>query len=234
MKHIFTLALFLFGFWGVSVSQEGSVVSNIYQSNIPLHQETISGGFYVDPPPSIQGDPYFSSKNFEIGNLTVNGITYQNVPLLYNIYSDEIITFHPEHRQRVLIKTDKINAFSFLEKSKSNFVKIAENPDYSHHGNGFYEVIASGKVDLLDKHYKTRKEKRELSKYTSEFLEKNDFWLRKGGEMRLVRKKGEVFDFLDLEKKEVRKMAKQQNLIFKSDKRAYLLMVVSHYNDQNP
>jgi hypothetical protein len=91
-------------------------------------------------------------------------------------------------------------------------------------------MITSGKVDLLNKHYKTRKEKREISKYTSEFLEKNDFWLRKGDEMRLVKKKSDVFDFLDLEKRDVRAMAREQNLIFKSNKRAYLMMVVSYYN----
>ena len=230
MKFLFTLSLCFFALYGVSYSQQTVSATDAYQSNIPLHQETISGGYYVDPPQTIQGDPYFSSKNFEIGSLTVNGIRYDKIPLLYNIYSDEIITFHPDHKQRVLIKTEKINAFSLLEKSESNFIKINENPNYSHHGNGFYELIASGNVDLLNKHYKTRKEKRELSKYTSEFVEKNDFWLRKGDDMRLVKKKSDVFDFLGLEKRDVRTMAREQNLIFKSNKRAYLMMVVSYFN----
>lgn len=230
MKQIFTLTICFLGLLGVSYSQQTGQITTAYESNIPLNQETISGGYYVDPPQTIQGDPYFFSKNFETGKLTINGITYQNVPLLYNIYTDEIITFHPEHKQRVLIKTEKINGFSYLDDPKSSFIKIAENPDYSHHGNGFYEMITSGKVDLLNKHYKTRKEKREISKYTSEFLEKNDFWLRKGDEMRLVKKKSDVFDFLGLEKRDVRTMAREQNLIFKSNKRAYLMMVVSYFN----
>ena len=34
-----------------------------YLSNIPFHQEVISGGYYVDPPPNIEGNPYFHSKS---------------------------------------------------------------------------------------------------------------------------------------------------------------------------
>jgi hypothetical protein len=230
MKRVFVPVLCFFGFSSAALSQQIDPIASAYQSNIPLNQETISGGYYVDPPQTIEGDPYFLSKNFEIADLTVNGITYGKVPLLYNIYSDEIITFHPGHKQRVLIKTEKINGFSFREGSKSSFIKIAENPSYAHHGNGFYEIIADGKAVFLCKHYKTRKEKREISKYTSEFLEKKDFWLQKGDEMRLVRKKSDVMEFLGLEKKELRQLAKERKLIFKSDKRAYILMAVSHFN----
>lgn len=232
MKHAFTLVFYLFGFIGFSAAQQtGQIANSSYQANIPLNQETISGGYYVDPPPSIEGDPYFSSrKSFELGTLTVNGITYQDVHLLYNIYTDEIITFHPEHKQRVLIKTEKINGFSLLEKSKSNFVKITENPGYALHGNGFYELVSSGNADFLCKHYKTRKEKQEISLHTSEFVEKIDYWLQKDGALRLVKKKGDIAEFLAMDKKVVRQLGKERNMLFKADKRAYILMVVSHYN----
>jgi hypothetical protein len=55
--------------------------------------------------------------------------------LLYNTFSDEIITFHPVHKQKTLIKTDKIDAFDLPENRR--FIRIDENPGYSHHGKGF-------------------------------------------------------------------------------------------------
>lgn len=230
MKYTFTLFILAISFFGDLTAQDAASLDNIYKANIPLHQETISGGFYLDPPPTIEGDPYLFSKHFELGDLTINGIFYANVPLLYNIYTDEIVTFHPEHKQRVLIKTEKINAFSIHKKPVVNFIKIAENPGYGFHGNGFYEVLDSGKAILLSKHYKTRKEKKEISKYTSSFVDKEDFWLQMDGNLRPINKRKDVIQLLGVDKKEIKTLANERNLIYRTDKRSYLQMVLGYYN----
>jgi hypothetical protein len=43
-----------------ALAQSEKQLADVYQTNIPLHQEIVSGGYYVDPPQSIEGDPYFS------------------------------------------------------------------------------------------------------------------------------------------------------------------------------
>ncbi|MCL6257832.1 hypothetical protein M3O96_01945 [Aquiflexum sp. TKW24L] len=210
-------------------AQSSQELEDAYKANIPLHQEIVSGGYYVDPPQSIEGDPYFLSKNFEYGRLTINGLAYENVPLLYNIFSDEVVTFHPIHKQKTLIKTDKIDGFVLPQNIR--FVRIPINPGYSHHGKGFYELVEEGeKANLLCKHYKTTKAKREVSKYSSTFQDKFDFLIKKGDQIQLVKSKGQAITFLELDKKQINKNAKVKNLNFRNDRRIFLAFLVESFN----
>lgn len=210
-------------------AQSSKELTEAYQSNIPLHQEIVSGGYYVDPPQNIEGYPYFKSKNFEYGSLTINGLTYENVPLLYNIYSDEVVTFHPVHKQKTLIKTEKIDGFILPDEIR--FVRIMENPEYSHHGKGFYELVEEGEeANLLCKHFKTTKAKREMTQYSSIFLEKSDFLIQKGDQIIQVKNKGQAIDFLSLEKKLINQSAKEKSLNYRNDRRRYLSFLVEFYN----
>ena len=172
-----------------------------YLSNIPFHQEVISGGYYVDPPYNIEGNPYFHSKSFEKGNITINGLTYGAVPLLYNIQKDQIITFHPLHSQKILLNSEKVNAFTLLIPEKTLFIKIENNDFYSHHNNGFYELVINGNAQLLCKHYKTTSAKKEVGKYSGYFIESSDYLLKKNDQIMLVKNRKQAFEFLGLEKK---------------------------------
>lgn len=210
-------------------AQSSKGLAEAYQSNIPLHQEIVSGGYYVDPPQNIEGFPYFQSKNFEYGSLTINGLTYENVPLLYNIFSDEVVTFHPLHKQKTLIKTDKIEGFVLPENVR--FIRVQENPEYSHHGKGFYELVEEGeKANLLCKHFKTTKAKREMTQYSSIFLEKSDFLIQKEDQILEVKNKGQAIDFLSLDKKQINRSAKEKALNYRNNRRSYLSFLVESYN----
>ncbi|MCH6234561.1 hypothetical protein [Cognataquiflexum rubidum] len=210
-------------------AQTSKELENAYTSNIPLHQEIVSGGYYVDPPQDIEGSPYFKSKNFEYGSLTINGLTYENVPLLYNIFSDEVVTFHPVHKQKTLIKTEKIDGFILPDKIR--FIRIKQNPEYSHHGKGFYELVEEGEeANLLCKHFKTTKAKREMTQYSSIFLEKSDFLIQKGDQIIQVKNKGQAIDFLSLEKKQINRSAKEKALNYRNNRKDYLSFLVEFYN----
>jgi len=209
-------------------AQSSKDLAEAYKSNIPLHQEIVSGGYYVDPPQSIEGDPYFKTKNFKYGTISINGLSYENIPLLYNIYTDQIVTFHPLHKQKTLIKTEKIDGFVFLDKSR--FVRINENPEYIHHKNGFYELEKEGNANLLVKYFKTAKPNMQISKYSSTFTEKSDFFIQKSNSMHLVKSRGKSIWFLGLDKKEIKRSTKERGLNFKNDRRAYLSFLVESYN----
>lgn len=229
MKPYFFLIIVVFCSASNLPAQSTKELAEAYRSNIPLHQEIVSGGYYVDPPQNIEGYPYFKSKNFEYGSLTINGLTYENVPLLYNIFTDEIVTFHPVHKQKTLIKTEKIDGF--ILPSKIRFVRIMDIPEYSHQGKGFYELVQEGgKANLLCKHFKTTKAKREMSQYSSIFMEKSDFLIQKGDKIIQVKNKGQAIDFLSLEKKLTNRSAREKSLNYRNDRRRYLSFLVEFYN----
>lgn len=230
-----TSVFFLFAillFVGSASAQMQSVIQAQYTENIPFHQEVVSGGYYVDPPNNIEGHPYLQDKKFEIGNITINGLFYEQVPILYDIHKDLVITFHPVHRQKTIIQAEKINSFSILEPQEKKFIKIEENFDYNNHNNGFYELVTEGNAQLFCKHYKTVNAKKETGKYSRIFIEESDYLLKKENKFLLVKKKSSVFEFLEMEKKTIQKELKKRDIYFKRSPRAYLSIVTEFYNNQ--
>ena len=220
-------------FVGFTSAQMQPVIQTQYTENIPFHQEVISGGHYVDPPNNIEGHPFLLEKKFEIGSITINGLSYEEIPILYDIHKDLIITFHPVHRQKIIIQTEKINSFTISEPKEVKFIKIENNFEYSNHNNGFYELVIDGNAQLFCKHFKTVNSKKETGKYSRIFIEESDYLLKKGNEIQLVKKRKKVFGFLGLEKKSIQKEIKRKGIYFSRDPRSYLSIVTEFYNNQN-
>lgn len=232
-SQAFLFFLILLPFINEVFAQVGTVHEQNYRSNIPFDQEVVSGGYFVDPPKEFEGHPYLITKNFELSELTINGLTYGQVPILYNIWKDQVLTFQPIHKQKILIRADKIDAFTLYLETPLSFVRLVDNPSYSHHGSGIYEYVGEGPSRVLIKHRKLTKPKREYSIYSEVFYETQDYFLQKNGEILKVSSRKQAIDFLDLEKKEIRKLSRASNLDFRTGKKSYLYFLVSLYNQEH-
>jgi hypothetical protein len=230
MKTGFLFLMFFIPFSLVTSAQSQLGYEDLYLKNIPLFQDIVSGGYYVDPPKDIDGHPYLESRNLEKGMLTINGIRYKDVPLSYNIFTDELITFQPVHKQKILIRSDKINSFEMDLMEKHRFVLISENSGYSHHRNGIYELLEAGEARLLRKHYKQTKAKRELGKYTAEFYGKSDFLLQKKESIQVIKKPKQAFKFLELDKRTTKARLKEKGLNFRQDPSGYFAFLTRLHN----
>ena len=146
-----------------------------YQEEIPYFQELITGGQYAAPSSLIKGDPYFVTRQFEAGTLRINGISYPQVPLIYDIFRDQLVTFHPIFNQKILIKPEKIDGFEWSDGKLFRF--FPGNESFLHHGNGIYQVLGQGKAIALAKRYKTTRSLRDISRYNAEYVEKKDYFL---------------------------------------------------------
>ena len=230
MRILFFSCLFSLCFSWPTQGQTVNALEKNYRSNIPLDQEIVSGGYFVDPPKEFEGHPYFETKTFESGQITINGLTYTDVPLLYNIWKDEVLTFQPIHKQKILIRADKINEFTIYLNSPTRFMRLDKNPGYTHHGNGIYELVIDGKASLLVKHRKQTKSKREISKFREEFYQQADFFIKKEGNTVQITNKKQAFDFLQLDKKELRNSIRQNGLDFRRDRRSFLSYLTTIHN----
>lgn len=195
-----------------------------YQEEFPHFQELITGGQYAEPSRLIEGDPYYFSRQFENGSLSINGITYPEVPLLYDIYKDQVVTFHPVFNRKILIKPEKIDGFTL--GNGAGFRQFSGNEGYAKNGNGIYQVLGEGEFTALAKRYKTTKPLREMSKFDEVYLIKEDYFLWKNGEFFPVQKSKQAFEILGLEKKTIKKELKSQQLNFKQDPDSFLRFLV--------
>jgi hypothetical protein len=197
-----------------------------YQEEIPYFQELITGGQYAAPSARIKGDPYFITRQFEAGTLRINGISYPQVPLIYDIFRDQLVTFHPIFNQKILIKPEKIDGFEWSDGKLFRF--FSGNESFLHHGNGIYQVLGQGKSIALVKRYKTTRSFRDISRYDAEYVEKKDYFLWKEGTFFPIKKSSQAFTALQLNAKELKKELKSKGLQFNKAPEAYLNYLVAH------
>ncbi len=204
IKISFFLALQLTIGWSAN-AQEIEVPDTflqLYQNQLPFFQELISGGEYVDFIGAVDGEPFYKSRNFDYGQLRINSIDYEGVPLLYDSYRDYLVTFHPIYKQKILLKAEKVDEFVLFEKDKFKF--FPGNESFSRHNNGFYQVLHDGEIKVLVKRYKTLKETKDLRESLDQLIEKEEYFLWFEEQFEKVDKKNSAIKLLGLDRKEVK------------------------------
>lgn len=202
-----------------------------YKEELPYFQELITGGQYVESPKSIEGHPFYFSRQFGEGSLMINGITYPEVPLMYDVYKDEVITFHPIYNQRILINPDKIDEFSLSNGER--FKYFEGNESYSNNSNGLYQILKDGENTVLVKRFKTTKSIRDISIYTDEFVEKKDFFILKSEVFIPINKSKQAIEVLGLDKKVAKKHLKESRIRFQDSPERYLISLVELADQKN-
>jgi hypothetical protein len=207
------------------VAGENLAYLSEYQEALPYFQELITGGQYAEASRLIKGDPFFASRQFEKGTLSINGIVYPEVPLLYDSYRDQVVTFHPIFNQKILIKPDKIDGFVLSNGARFRF--FPNNASYLRDENGIYQILGEGTFTALAKRYKTTKATREMSQFDEEYLEKSDYFLWNAGTFYPVSNAKQAMEILGLDPKELKKQVRSRGLNFKQSPEAFLQFLVA-------
>lgn len=222
----FISALLIFGWSAIAQENIGSdSYVATYHKQLPFFQELISGGLYADSPRNFDGHPFYKSRTFGNGTLRINEVNYEDVPLLYDSQSDWVVTFHPIHNQKILIKSEKVEQFELQDGSR--FRNFAGNESYYHHGNGFYQVIADGEIKVLAKHFKDLKPAKELGDFVKEFVDHEDLFYWFDGKFESVGRKSQAISLLGLDKKEAKQALKTNRIDFKRDMEQALAVLAS-------
>ncbi|TXE05723.1 hypothetical protein [Algoriphagus aquimarinus] len=221
LKINFFTPFILFFIWTASSFAQSQTYLSLYKEQLPYFQEIITGGQYKEPPLNYEGNPYYLNRKFGMGSLSINKITYTEVPLLYDENADAVITFHPIHRQKILIKPEKIEEVQLEDGSV--FRRLEGNDSYGRHKNGFYRVLQDGEIKVLMKYYKYIDPTKEVGKFTHSFVESTDYFYWHAGDFVLVRKKKQAIKSLGLSKREVNKHMRDKSIYFSTDKEKYIV-----------
>ncbi|WPR75091.1 hypothetical protein [Algoriphagus sp. NG3] len=224
-KGLTLLSIVVFIFQGVESFGQSQTYLSLYRDQLPYFQELITGAHYEDPPNSYVGHPYLLGRDFQDGILTINNVSYTDVPLLYNMHEDELVTFHPIYQEKIWIKPEKVEAFQFVEGEL--FQRFSENETYPHHKNGFYEVVSDGEIKVLVKHYKKKAVYRETGRVTYTFLASEDFFYWWNGEFAKIKNGNQAMKALRLTKKDIRNFIKTQGLERNLSLQEYLVRLVN-------
>ncbi len=175
------------------------------------YDNILQGKIYFPIYPAITGSQYLM-KDWSTGHVLLQGRWYSDLPLLYDIYADDLIYLASQEESFDLIRLIKpyIQRFSLGDRQ---FINLT----YSRHIKtglkaGFYEVQVEGKVAYLIK----RKQEVLTERAISSFLRKDIHYLIHDGQAHRMRNKKSLISLIGKErKKEVFGFLKQERIQLK-------------------
>lgn len=212
-----------------------TTLSNAAQNTIDLYSATFteqlrvySGKEYKDyVRPFKLGHPYFAAGQWSKGVINYDGETYRDVPLLYNLVTDEVIILSYDNLSKIALQKDRVRRFSL---SNHNFLNIPKDSLFSASVSpGFYDVLAQGKATLL-----ARRTKNIQTAVTSEIeprvYSKDHYYIEIDRSFFPVTNKKLLLEPLKNRKNEVQQYMKQNKLRFKRDPEGTMITVINYYN----
>lgn len=158
---------------------------------------------------NIKGDQFLFSSDFLNGSLTINGKTYKNLSINYDIYNDEIIT-PKNHGSIVQLNKEMVDSFTLdLGFKTYSFINIAE--DSLPGVKGYVNVLYNGKSALYIK-YKKEIEVLAVDDKYDLFFRTYKIYFRKGGIAYQITNKKDLLKLMNENKTQIKDFIKKNRL----------------------
>jgi hypothetical protein len=188
--------------------------------NAPLYERHI--------PAFTSGHPFFFADSFSVGSIGYNGLVYEDVPILYDIVRDELVTRSPKGFTIALIKP-KVDSFFFAGHS---FIKL--NDDTSGMATqSYYERLYNGNIQFLVKRKKTVQVSSGVTALEKRIYVQDRYYLYRNGLFEQIKNKNSLLSALKDKRNALQQFIKQNNLKLKQNFEEDAVRVVAYYNQLN-
>jgi hypothetical protein len=212
----------------VLLQQSVQQVSNHYRTEMHLHSHLYNGSEYVEYDHYIDGHQYFGSDEWEDGVIHYDGALYREVPLLYDVKLDQVITENLAGPLRIRLVSEKVRYFTLLNHT---FVRIvADSTQQGGVRTGFYDQLYDGNVQVLAKRVKLIHEQITSGRVERNFYSRDRHYIRKAGQFYPVKRKGSVLSVFDDRKKELQKFLREQKIRYKQNPEAAMVQLARQYD----
>jgi hypothetical protein len=157
----------------------------------------------------VKGDQFLFSNWFLEGSVSINGKSFKNLSIRYDILNDEIHTI-----------ADKVVILQLNKEKVDSFNMVSENVTYRFEKvkkdtltglNGFVNVLYHGKSALYVKYVKEIQPLAVENKY-DKFLQSHKIYILKNGILYKIAGKGDLLRVLSEDKIQIKKFIKQNEL----------------------
>jgi hypothetical protein len=195
---------------GITSDKLESAPSNITQQDtIKERQILFNGIMWTNKYHRINDDQFLFSDFFLPGTLSINGQTFKNIMIRYDIYSDEIMT--PLNMADIVqLNKEMVDSFTInFENKVYNFTKIQDETLKGF--QGYYNVLYKRKSALYIKY------KKEISlsltdTHDGEFYKNNRIYFVKDSIIYPITRTNDLFKILSEDKIKIRNFIKNNKL----------------------
>ncbi|MFC5411312.1 hypothetical protein ACFPMF_18465 [Larkinella bovis] len=187
-----------------------------------------NGAEYVGHLSRIKGHPYLDSL-WQVGTLTYDGVTYQNVGLQYDLVNDVVVVTHIDSVYRIQLQSIKVSRFSIPNHTVVRIVNDTTTRDIGLR-TGFYEQLYDGRSKVVARRVKTIKTDYSQNVVKEEYLSENNYYIGKNGRYFPVKTKRSVLNLLADQKKLLRKYMRENRINFRANRETALVKLTQQYD----
>jgi len=175
----------------------------------------------------VTGHPFFGTDQFQNGTLNYGGTLYEDVPILYDMARDEVVSKTFAKNSNLALVSGKISHFTIGGHSFVRVVQDSSNNTFLN--TGFYENLYQGMVTVLVKReYKIEKSLK-ADEDTSRFTEYDHYYIVKEGTYHAITTEGELQSLFKDQKADIRKFLNRRDMRFKKDPAKTIVQTVVFY-----
>jgi hypothetical protein len=232
MTKVLTLSLVLYCSWVQAQLQkdslflEAAIKNNIlfYAKSIQGQTSLYNGGLYVPPRQTNDQHPFFESYDWVTGDVIFDSQLYENVPLLYDITSDRLITENYYNATEITLMEEKLSRFTIGDHT---FVKLDHKTLPK---AGFYELLYKGPSSVVARHQKIIRERIVDRSIEIDFNPKNRYFIFKNGAYFPVKGKATVLKIFEDEKPALKQFIRKSKIRFKANPEKALSLMAEKYD----
>lgn len=209
-----------------------NVLASFYL-NIGQQSRLYDGPAYFTYDPHIKGNALYplDAQTWAIGEVTYDGYVYKNVPLMYDIFKDVLVSLLYNHFSSYTFLSERVSDFTF---SGHHFVRVNADGltnDKSGISTGFYDELYGGKSQVLAKRAKTiQNSTNQTLALETYFIETNDYYVRKGGVYYKVSGQGSFLNVFKDKKPELQKYMRDNGFKFRTDPEMAMARLAAYYD----
>ncbi|MCF2503549.1 hypothetical protein L0663_09195 [Dyadobacter sp. CY107] len=225
----FCLALRSFGqtIAATEYSKETAYPVSMYKAATSQSQNLYNGRQYYVYDNRSEEHQFFEFRKWHNGVLMYDGQRFDSIPMLYDIFKDEVIIKH-FNGDHILLQSEKIDYFYV---DNHTFERLEAGKDINEQmRTGFYDVLYNGKTRTIVRRVKQRQEKIVDKMVIALYPQKNNFFIRKGDRYHGVSSKKSAFNLFPEYKKELRKVLKDQKIKYRKNREVAIVTIVETYD----
>ena len=203
---------------------------------VALHKQALggqarlyNGSRYHEPIITRDYHPFFLSLDWMTGSVWYDGEFFENVPLLYDLLNDVLVTEHYPSGHPIQLVREKLRDFSI----GGHHFEFIENNSVGNSlpRTGFYEVLYDGETKVVAARQKFMREIVQSLQVEVEYEEKNRYFVLRNGIFFPVKSKGSMLKLMDDRRQQLKKLLKQKAISFPDNRELAIKSLAEFYDD---
>jgi hypothetical protein len=215
----------------VTASAASPVIVNagdVYNPFIVKQSRLYNGTEHLGYSVRIKDHAYFHQKELSIGSVVYDELEFANVPMLYDLYKDQVIIQHFNGFTKLGLISIKVKEFTLLNHHFIRLDSTVGAPIIT----GFYDEVYTGNMKVLVKRGKFIEEtiKDELER---EFIALDMIFIQKGGTFYYVKNKKGLFTILKDKAPGVKQYLRKNRIKYRKGPENAIVKATAYYDSLN-